>query len=61
MRNIESEQRMDLVLIRLVLHFRAAMKMANMDAVLDYMFTNPKAADGVSILGHLYCEIPLFV
>ena len=28
-------------------NFRAAMKMANMDAVLDFMFTNPKDANGV--------------
>ena len=27
---------------------RAAMKMANMDAVLDFMFTNPKDSNGVS-------------
>ena len=26
---------------------RAAMKMANMDAVLDFMFTSPRHSDGV--------------
>ena len=29
--------------------FRAAMKMANIDAVLDFMFTNPRHSDGVCI------------
>ena len=29
---------------------RAAMKMANMDAVVDFMFTNPKDAQGVRII-----------
>ena len=29
--------------------YRAAMKMANMDAVLDFMFTNPKDEDGVRL------------
>lgn len=32
---------------------RAAMKMANMDAVFNFMFTNPRDHDGVSILGVL--------
>ena len=30
---------------------RAAMKMANMDAAFDFMFTNPRDEHGVSILG----------
>ena len=30
--------------------YRAAMKMANLDAVFDFMFTDPKNADGVSKL-----------
>ncbi|KAJ8309113.1 hypothetical protein KUTeg_013987 [Tegillarca granosa] len=30
---------------------RAAMKMANMDAVLDFMFTSPKHVDGTSMVG----------
>ena len=29
--------------------FRAAMKMANMDAILDFMFTNPKNPQGVRL------------
>lgn len=29
--------------------FRAAMKMANIDAVFDFMFTSPKKSDGVSM------------
>ena len=33
--------------------FRAAMKMANMDAVLDFMFTNPRHSDGVCAIS--YC------
>lgn len=28
---------------------RAAMKMANLDAVFDFMFTKPKDRDGVSL------------
>ena len=28
---------------------RAAMKMANIDAVFEYMFTNPKKSNGVGI------------
>ena len=28
---------------------RAAMKMANMDTVFDYMFTDPRAEDGKSL------------
>jgi hypothetical protein len=28
---------------------RAAMKMANLDAVFDFMFTDPKYADGVNV------------
>ena len=31
---------------------RAAMKMANMDAVTDYMFTKPEDANGVSFQLH---------
>lgn len=31
---------------------RAAMKMANMDAVLDFMFTNPKYENGKPMVGH---------
>ncbi|XP_052769831.1 cap-specific mRNA (nucleoside-2'-O-)-methyltransferase 1-like [Mya arenaria] len=31
---------------------RAAMKMANMDAALNFMFTSPKYPDGRSMLGH---------
>ncbi|XP_045186232.2 cap-specific mRNA (nucleoside-2'-O-)-methyltransferase 1-like [Mercenaria mercenaria] len=31
---------------------RAAMKMANMDAVLDFMFTSPKYPDGRPMVGH---------
>ncbi|XP_052271632.1 cap-specific mRNA (nucleoside-2'-O-)-methyltransferase 1-like [Dreissena polymorpha] len=31
---------------------RAAMKMANMDAVLNFMFTKPKHPDGKPMLGH---------
>lgn len=30
-------------------HCRAAMKMANIDAVFDYNFTYPKTSDGVSM------------
>ena len=30
--------------------YRAAMKMANLDAVFDFMFTDPKNTDGVSKL-----------
>jgi len=30
---------------------RAAMKMANIDAVLDFMFTSPKTEDGKSLIG----------
>ena len=37
--------------------FRAAMKMANMDAVLDFMFTNPRHSDGVCVLFHYYSSI----
>ena len=33
------------------------MKMANMDAVLDFMFTNPKYADGVSLFLMSYQNI----
>ena len=29
---------------------RAAMKMANIDAVFEYMFTNPKKSNGVGIV-----------
>ena len=29
---------------------RAAMKMANMDAVFDFMFTDPRNEDGVSLV-----------
>jgi cap1 methyltransferase len=29
---------------------RAAMKMANMDAVFDFMFTDPRNEDGVSFV-----------
>ena len=35
---------------------RAAMKMANMDAVFDFMFTNPRDKNGVSIQ-YLYVGI----
>jgi len=30
------------------MHFRAAMKMANIDASLDFMFTNPRDIHGAS-------------
>ena len=33
----------------LLLQYRAAMKMANMDSAFDFMFTNPKDDTGVSI------------
>lgn len=37
---------------------RAAMKMANMDKVFDFMFTNPCDKNGVSIiLSHQFCEL----
>lgn len=32
-----------------LLSYRAAMKMANIDAVFDFMFTNPKKENGVRI------------
>ena len=37
--------------------FRAAMKMANIDAVFDFMFTSPKNSDGVSEVLWLLCCI----
>lgn len=37
---------------KLLLFFRAAMKMANMDAILDFMFTKPLDVDGVSQFYH---------
>ncbi len=33
---------------RYILVLRAAMKMANIDAVFDFQFTDPKYSDGVS-------------
>lgn len=33
----------------LIFILRAAVKMANMDSAFEYMFTEPKTQDGVSI------------
>lgn len=46
------------VLINSILYQRAAVKMANMDSMLDDMFTSPKDANGVStISGISICGI----
>lgn len=36
---------------------RAAMKMANIDAVFDFMFTNPKDRDGVSFFFNISIQL----
>lgn len=39
---------------------RSAMKMANLDAVFDFMFTNPKDKDGVSLRIFLFKNSCIF-
>ena len=35
---------------------RAGMKMANIDAAFDWMFTNPRSTDGVSVVLQSHAE-----
>lgn len=41
--------------------FRAAMKMANIDHCFDYMFTNPKDSQGVSVLHLIHTVLKLWL
>lgn len=50
-------QKWHTVLINSILFQRAAVKMANMDTMLDYMFTSPKDANGVSTMSMVLVSV----